>query len=157
MIIRFAQEKDIEDIEKLLVQICNVHSKQRPDLFKNDGQKYDKNQIKEIISDKTKPVIVAYDEENERVIGYAMCIFKISKADTAMCDMKTLYLDDLCVDESYRGRGIGRKIYDYLIEYAKKEDCYNITLNVWEGNKGAKKFYNKCGLTIQKTTLEKIL
>lgn len=157
MKIRLAQEKDIDDIEKLLIQICTVHSKQRPDLFKSGGQKYNKSQIKEIISDKTKPVIVAYDEGDKRVIGYAMCIIKTVKNDTALCDMKSLYLDDLCVDESYRGKGVGKKIYEYLIEYAKKESCYNITLNVWEGNEGAKNFYNKCGLTLQKTTLEKIL
>lgn len=157
MTIRFAQEGDIPDIEKLLVQVCNVHSDKRPDLFKNGGQKYNAHQIKEIISDKNKPVVVAYDEEAKCVLGYAMCVIKTIKNDTALCDMKTIYLDDLCIDENLRGKGIGKKIYNYIIEFAKKEGCYNITLNVWEGNDSAKNFYNKCGFKLQKSTLEIIL
>ena len=86
-----------------------------------------------------------------------MCIVQNVQNNTALHDMKTLYLDDLCVDETIRGQGIGRKIYDYLLEYAKKEGFYNFTLNVWECNEGAKRFYQNCGLSVQKTTLEKIL
>ena len=157
MIIRKAEERDIPDIERLLVQICTVHSDGRPDLFKNGGQKYNYGQIKEIINDINRPLFVACDDEIEGVIGYAMCIVQNVQNNTALHDMKTLYLDDLCVDESVRGQGIGKKIYDYLLEYAKKEGFYNLTLNVWECNEGAKRFYQNCGLSVQKTTLEKIL
>lgn len=157
MIIRMAQESDIEDIERLLIEICNVHNEGRPDLFKKDGKKYDKNQIMEIINDENRPVIVAFDEKNNKVLGYAMCVIQTVLNNNALFDMKTLYLDDLCVDGNIRGNGIGKQIYDYVLEYAKKIDCYNLTLNVWECNEGAKRFYNKCGLTPQKTTLEKIL
>lgn len=157
MIIRMAQESDIEDIERLLVEICNVHNEGRPDLFKKDGKKYDKNQMMEIINDENRPVIVAFDEKNNRVLGYAMCVIQTVLNNNALFDMKTLYLDDLCVDGQMRGNGIGKQIYDYVLEYAKKIGCYNLTLNVWECNEGAKRFYNKCGLTTQKTTLEKIL
>lgn len=157
MIIRMAQESDIEDIERLLVEICNVHSEGRPDLFKKDGKKYNKNQIKEIINDENRPVIVAFDEENSKVLGYAMCVLQTVANNNALCDMKTLYLDDLCVEGQMRSNGIGKQIYDFVLEYAKKIGCYNLTLNVWECNEKAKRFYNKCGLTPQKTTLEKIL
>ncbi len=157
MIIRMAQENDASDIARLLIQICTVHSVGRPDLFKNGGQKYNLTQIKEIINDDNRPVIVAFDEEKNKVLGYAMCIVQNVCSDTALNDNKTLYLDDLCVDAELRGQGIGREIYDYVIAYAKKTGCYNLTLNVWECNEGAKRFYERCGLAIQKTTLEKIL
>lgn len=157
MIIRFALESDIPDIEKLLVQVCNVHSESRRDLFKKDGQKYNENQLKRLISDKNTPIFTAFDESKQIVLGYAMCVIKQIEGDTALCDIKTLYIDDLCVDENYRGMRIGRQLYDYVIEYAKNIGCYNVTLNVWEDNNKAKNFYNKCGLKIQKTTLEKIL
>ncbi len=157
MTIRKAFESDIHDIERLLVQICTVHSEGRPDLFKNGGQKYNYDEIKAIINDENRPVIVAYDEEKKYVIGYAMCVFQTVKDSTALCDMKTLYLDDLCVDGNFRGNGIGKQIYDYVVDFAKKSGCYNLTLNVWECNEGAKRFYERCGLVTQKTTLEKIL
>lgn len=157
MTIRKADINDIPDIERLLRQICTVHSVGRPDLFKADGQKYNTKQIKEIIEDESRPLFVAFDEDNQSVIGYAMCIVQKVENNTALHDMKTLYLDDLCVDENIRGQGIGKKLYEFLLDYSKKEGFYNLTLNVWESNKSAKKFYEKCGLSVQKTTLEKIL
>lgn len=157
MIIRNAIEADIPDIERLLIQICTVHSEGRPDLFKSGGQKYNSLQIKEIIHDKNRLLIVAFDEEKNCVSGYAMCVVQTIENNTALHDMKTLYLDDLCVDESMRGKGIGSKLYEYLLQFAKKEDFYNLTLNVWACNKEAVRFYEKCGLSLQKSTLEKIL
>lgn len=157
MIIRNALESDIPDIERLLVQICTVHSEGRPDLFINGGQKYDAQQIRDIIADDNKPLFVAYDDENKRVAGYAMCVIEDTQGSTALCNVKTLYLDDLCVDSSLRGRGIGRMLFDYLVNFAEREGFYNLTLNVWECNEGAKRFYEKCGLSVQKTTLERIL
>lgn len=157
MVVRHAKESDIPDIEKLLVQVCTVHSEGRPDLFKNGGQKYNSKQLSEIIEDENRPVFVAYDEKSEHTVGYAMCVIQKVCGSGAMHDMKTLYLDDLCVDENIRGQGTGKMIYEYVLKFAKETGCYNLTLNVWECNKNAKKFYEKCGLVPQKATLEKIL
>ena len=69
----------------------------------------------------------------------------------------TLYIDDLCVDEKSRGQHIGRAIYEYVLKFAKENGCYNVTLNVWACNESAMKFYEKCGLSVQKIGMEKIL
>lgn len=74
-----------------------------------------------------------------------------------MTDIKTLYIDDLCVDEAFRGEHIGKSLYEYAIDYAKKHNYYNVTLNVWADNVNAVKFYKKVGLKIQKIGMEKIL
>ena len=71
--------------------------------------------------------------------------------------MKTLYIDDICVDEQYRGRHIGKALYEYVLEYARSIGCHNITLNVWEGNQPALQFYRNMGMGVQKTTMEVIL
>lgn len=84
-----------------------------------------------------------------------MCFSKTKRKFNA--NIKTLYIDDLCVDENLRGGGIGYKIFEHVKNYAKEEHCYNLTLNVWALNEGAKKFYEKCGLKIQKYTMENIL
>nr|MCR4790816.1 GNAT family N-acetyltransferase [Treponemataceae bacterium] len=67
------------------------------------------------------------------------------------------YIDDLCVDENIRGQHIGKSLYDYVLQFAKEEGCYNLTLNVWTLNPNAMKFYEKCGLLPQKIGMEKIL
>ena len=74
-----------------------------------------------------------------------------------MTDIKTLYLDDFCVDETARGKHIGTSLYEYVLKYAKEQGCYNVTLNVWADNVNAVKFYEKIGLKIQKIGMEKIL
>lgn len=156
MEIRRAQEKDMEDINRLLLQVCLVHHKGRPDLFKYGAKKYTDQQLKDLIADDGHPIFVAADE-NGRVLGYAFCVFQQYPDNNILTDIKTLYIDDLCVDETLRGRHIGRSLYDYVLNYAKESGCYNVTLNVWSCNQGAMKFYESCGLKPQKTGMEVIL
>lgn len=156
MLIRRAENIDIPKINDLLRQVCLVHHNGRPDLFKYGAQKYADEELIQIISDDEKPVFVAVDEEN-KVLGYAFCIFEQHINDNILTDVKTLYIDDLCVDESLRGKHIGKQLYDYAVSFAKENGCYNLTLNVWNCNESAMKFYEKCGLKPQKTHLETIL
>ena len=156
MNIRRAQEKDIPGIDRLLFQVCMVHHKGRPDLFKYGAKKYTDEELKAIIHDDKTPILVAVDEKEE-VLGYAFCIFKQHINNNILTDIKTLYIDDLCVDENIRGKHIGKSLYEKVLEFAKENNCYNVTLNVWSLNEGAMKFYEKCGLKPQKIGMETIL
>lgn len=153
--IRRAEERDIPVIDKLLYQVHKVHSDVRPDLFKAGAKKYTDEELKGIIGDGQTPVFVA--EEEGTVLGYAFCIHKQYIDDNNMTDVKTLYIDDLCVDESARGAHIGQSLYEYVLDYARKSGCYNLTLNVWADNENAVNFYKKIGLRVQKIGMETIL
>ncbi len=154
LIIRRADLKDIPTIDKLLLEVHKVHSDARPDLFKVGARKYTDEQLKEIITNDKTPVFVADDGT---VVGYAFCIHKQFINDNNMTDIKTLYIDDLCVDENCRGKHVGTKLYEYVLNYAKENNYYNVTLNVWAANTNALAFYQKIGLQIQKIGMEKIL
>lgn len=156
MNIRRAQEKDIERINKLLFQVNLVHHNGRPDLFKYGARKYTDEQLKEIIQDDKRPILVAADE-NDYVLGYAFCIFQQHLNDNILTDIKTLYIDDLCVDESLRGQHIGKTLYEAVLDFAREHQCYNVTLNVWSCNESAMKFYESCGLKPYKAGMEHIL
>lgn len=157
MEIRRAKEKDIDRINELLRQVCMVHHIGRPDLFQgNHNRKYTDEQLKEMIHDDKRPIFVAADEADE-ALGYAFCIFQQHPKDNILTDIKTLYIDDLCVDEKIRGRHIGKKLYESVLEFAREQSCYNVTLNVWCCNAAAMKFYEKCGLKPQKIGMETIL
>lgn len=156
MEIRRAEIKDMEGIDRLLCQVLMVHHNGRPDLFKPDAKKYTDEQLKEIIADDDRPIFVGTDEQG-RVLGYAFCIMQQHKNDNILTDIKTLYIDDLCVEEELRGQHIGRQIYEYVLKYAKSCGCYNVTLNVWNCNPPAMAFYEKCGLVPYKVGMEKIL
>lgn len=153
--IRRATENDIPVVDKLLYQVHKVHSDARPDIFKQGAKKYTDEQLKDIFANELTPVFVA--EKDGDVLGYAFCIHKQFINDNNMTDIKTLYIDDLCVDENARGAHIGTKLYEYVLDFAKNNGYYNVTLNVWADNASAVKFYEKIGLKIQKIGMEKIL
>ena len=133
MTVRFACEKDIPQMDSLLYQVERVHQQGRPDLFKEGAKKYTDNELKDMLKDKTKPIFAAVDE-NDVMKGYAFCVFQEHKDDNVLTDIKTLYIDDLCVDENCRGQHIGSVLYEAVKKFAKEQGCYNVTLNVWEFN-----------------------
>lgn len=155
MVVLRAQAKDIEKISELLSQVLTIHHTIRPDLFKPNAVKYKPDELEEIIKDDTKPIFVA--QSDGVVKGYAFCVIQKHENNNILTDVKTLYIDDLCVDASSRGEHVGKTLYEYVLDYAKSIGCYNVTLNVWEGNDGAKKFYESLGMKIQKTGMEIVL
>lgn len=156
MKVRMAQEKDIERIHSLLAQVAMVHHKGRPDLFKAGKSKYTDEELKVLLRDTSRPILAAVDE-NDCMQGYAFCIFQQYKDHNIMTDIKTLYIDDLCVDETMRGHHIGRMLYEAALDFAREHGCYNLTLNVWSCNENAMNFYQSCGLKPQKVGMEIIL
>ncbi len=156
MIIRRATEKDIEGINCLLEQVLYIHHTGRPDIFKAKGKKYTDEELLHIICDDSTPLFVATDDE-EKVLGHCFTVITEHKGHSALEDIKTLYIDDLCVDENARGQHIGRALYEHTLNFARESGCYNVTLNVWAKNESALKFYESMGLTVQKIGMEKIL
>ena len=144
MEIRFADSRDIPGIIDLLQQVGEVHHQIRPDLFRAGAQKYDEAALAQLLLDKTRPIFIA--EENGAVLGYAFCILQITQNDPVLCDWKVLYIDDLCVDEKMRGRGIAGALYQKVCAYAGELGCDAVTLNVWCGNDSALRFYERQGL-----------
>lgn len=146
----------MDGINKLLLQVLMVHHNGRPDLFKPNVKKYTDEELMTIIADDRRPIFVAVDE-NEEVLGYAFCVFQQHINSNIFTDVKTLYIDDLCVDEERRGMHIGKTLYEYVVNFAKESSCYNVALNVWSCNPNAMKFYESCGLSPQKIGMETIL
>ncbi len=153
--VRFAMEKDIPKMGDLLCQVDLVHHKGRPDIFKI-GRKYSDDELKVLLQDASRPILVAVDERDE-VMGYCFCIFQQHLDNSVLTDIKTLYIDDLCVDETLRGKHVGKELYHAAVDLARREGCYNLTLNVWSCNPSALKFYESCGLVPQKIGMELVL
>jgi len=152
--IRKATEKDIPQVLELLHQVNMVHYEIRPDLFKPHTTKYSAEELTTLFRDESKPVFV-FDDGG--VQGYAFCQVSEVKDHLLLQDNKMLYIDDICVDEKARGRHVGKALFDHVKEYAQTIGCHHITLNVWEGNEPALRFYRNMGMQVQKTTMEIIL
>lgn len=154
--VRMAEQKDIPAILELLVQVDMVHHNGRPDIFNGPATKYSGDELKTMVGKETDPIFVCVDE-NDKVLGHAFCETKQIIGNHVLTDIKTLYIDDICVDEKARGGHVGTSLYDHVISFAKEHDYYNVTLNVWSCNPTAMKFYEAMGMKPQKVGMEVVL
>ena len=154
--VRRAGPGDVPALLRLLLQVDLVHHRARPDLFRGPAVKYSAQELEVLLRDETRPVFV-FEDDSGTVTGHAFCILRRFENDNVLTDVKTLYIDDICVDETARRHGVGRALFDFVRAYAEEQGCYNLTLNVWTCNPGATEFYRSCGLVPQKVTMEQIL
>lgn len=154
--VRRAAERDIPAIMALLVQVNMVHHVGRPDLFKGPTTKYTEAELAALLESDDTPVFVGVDEAG-RVLGHGFCVVQRQANSRLMTGITTLYIDDICVDEAARGLGVGRALYEHILEHARALGCYNVTLNVWSCNPGAMRFYEKLGMKPYKVGMETIL
>ena len=151
MLIRRAIAADIPDLLRLLVQVCDVHAEIRPDIFKRGGVKYTESDLTEILSDESRPIWCAL--EDGKFLGYCFCQWKETPDRSVGFARKELYIDDLCVDASARGKGVATALFDFVTKTAKAEGANFITLNVWQGN-SALNFYEKMGMKPRKVFMD---
>lgn len=152
MEIRFAEVRDIPGMEKLLLQVGEVHHQIRPDIFRPGALKYTPEELEELLKDPSRPIFVAVEETG--VLGYAFCIHRSYDGTGASTCRREIYVDDVCVDEAARGQGIATKLLNRVFDYAKEESCQFVTLNVWNGNDTARRFYEGLGMTPRNFNME---
>lgn len=152
MTIERANKNHIPGLIRLLYQVGDVHHQIRPDIFRAGAIKYTEKNLEELLRDETKPIFVAVEGEN--VLGYCFCVIEDSRGSTVLTDRVEIYIDDLCVEETCRGQGVAKALYEHTCAWAKDLGCAFVTLNVWCGNDGAMKFYEKMGLTPRKIFME---
>lgn len=155
MNIRAADRQDIPGILELLRQVGQVHHEIRPDIFPAGTLKYDTDRLMQRLADPTQPVFVA--EQDGQIVGHCFCEHKEYEDAGASIRRKELYIDDLCIDENSRGKGVAQALYRHVCDYATAQGCNYITLSVWNGNGRATAFYEKMGLTPRYTTMERKL
>ena len=153
--VRRAEARDIPAILNLLVQVDMVHHNGRPDLFRGPATKYSAEELAAILADEETPVFVCTDGQ-DRVLGHGFCVMEHTGSHV-LEEHTTLYIDDICVEETARGQGVGRALYEHILDFARGKGAYNVTLNVWSCNPGAMAFYEKLGLVPYKVGMEKIL
>ncbi len=155
MPIRKAKVSDIPALQELLQQILLVHHQARPDIFKAKGSKFSNEELEKILGQESTPIFV-FESESREILGHLFCSIK-EPSSPVLNPIKTLFIEDLCVDEKARGQKVGKQLYHFAEDYARKIGCYNLTLNVWNDNVGALRFYERLGLQAQETVMEKIL
>ena len=146
------RDGDAAAVNGLLSQIVRVHHKVRPDLFRAEFHADDNN----VRQSEDEPLFVAVNEENN-VVGCIWCLFAKERDNTLKVDRDWLCIDDICVEEAYRGQGIGKKLMEFAAGLAREKGLDRIQLNVYEDNAAAVRFYESLGFATQKRVLELIV
>ena len=156
MRIRRAEEKDIPRLHELLGQVLQIHADIRPDIFIPGTTKYTDEELRDMIHDDQNPIYIAADEQ-DICEGYAFCQLRQQPFSNNMVPFLSLFIDDLCVDQKTRGQHVGESLFEFVKQEAKRLGCYEVQLNVWDGNTSAEKFYEKMGMKTKERRLEYIL
>ena len=155
MEIRRATLADIPELLRLLLQVHGVHAEGRPDLFKPGARKFEAGELESLLADDETWIFVA--AEGEELLGHAFCTFEHHAGKHGWQDIDSLHIDDICVDEAARKSGIATALYRHILDFARERGFYNVTLNVWECNPGARAFYEAMGMKPYRTGMETIL
>ena len=144
MKIEIPQIKDYELVNKLAVQVHELHVDWRPDLFISVDEVISKEYFNELILNKQILVAKIADE----VVVYI--IFNIREKEIpSMRYRKQLNIDAMCIDENHRGKGIGTQLLECVKEFAIENNCTDLYLTVNEENAGAIKTYEKFGMKVK--------
>lgn len=151
IIIRNAKDNDFNQVHKLVMQVHNLHVNERSDIYKNvDPLCFE--EFKQKLLDSNNIYLVA--EIQGQIVGICFSQIKEIIDNKIMKDRKILHIEDICVDEKQRRNGIGKKLYNHIIQCAKENYIDNIGLVVWGFNKNAIKFYENIGMKIKNIKFE---
>lgn len=152
MEIRFAQDEDLEQINKLRKQVNDLHVKGKPEIFKPGFSDELREYIYDIFRDTQKKIVVCVIDGN--ICAFAVLHHIIRPETPYMFERDYLDIDEICVDEAFRLRGIGAHMIDFIRDSAKSEGFERIELNMWEFNQNALAFYEAVGFSTYRRYME---
>ena len=147
--IRIARESDYTQVENIMNQVNALHVTWRPDIYKNINPVLPKAMYMEHL-DKNEVVVATV---NEQVVGILIYVTRFISGGP-MVNRKVLFIDSMAVDEKYRGKGIGHKLFDYIKEICKENQYDGLELQVNARNAAAKEMYEKYGFTEKSINME---
>ncbi len=151
MIIRRMTFEDYEQAEELFKKLHNLHAEMEPDIYKKLDCVNKKRDFKKQVKSKYKIMLCA--EENGKIIG----VSNTKLCTSGMTEIKMAFMDALYVEDKFRGKGIGKKLFLETEHIAKENGAKRLDLHVWEFNANAINFYKSLGMEVQRYTFEKNL
>ena len=153
LFVRRMTEGDFAGILPLQEEIQRLHLAARPDVFRPGAVSYPEEALRRVVSDPGWRCAVC--EAEGRLVGFVFAFVRRLRDHRNMRDADVLLIDDLCVAEDFRRRGVGRALFDYAEAAAKEAGCGRLELSVWAFNGEAMGFYRAMGLAPREIRMEK--
>lgn len=147
----FALE-DFESINLLMKQVHKLHLENRPDIYAEIDNPLSENDFKNIVQDENSVAILA--ENNGEILGLCIVTIRQPSKNPVLVPRKVAYMEDLCVRQDCRKKGIGRRLYSEVLDRIKSIDVDSLELMVWSFNEGAIEFYKSMGMTPRNYMME---
>ena len=148
--LELARPGDREAINTLALQVHTMHVVWRPDLYEMTDVLYSEERFYRMVQDRQLYVARIGDV----IVGYVAV--KIRDYDwTGVIPRKVMIVDEICVDELCRGRGIGTEMMEDVRVLARAFRCTDMQLGVYPQNDTAVGFYQKCGFTIRSIDMQR--
>lgn len=147
--LELARAEDRSAVNVLASQVHQLHVQWRPDLYTHADELWPQARFDDAVS--CQQLFVGKIEG--AVVGYVLV--KIRNYDFAgHVKRRVLLIDELCVDESKRNRGIGTEMMIDVRAIARAFGCTDLQLGVYPQNNEALAFYQKCGFRIRSIDMQ---
>ena len=147
--LELARECDWEAVNRLSIQIHDLHAHWRPDIYFHCDEPFPREAFLQGI--RNRMVYIA--KIHNTVVGYVV-LSVVQKNGPGVVDQKLMRLDSICVDEAARGQGIGKAIIADVRALSKVFGCSGVILGVHPENDFAVGFYQKCGFRIRTINMD---
>lgn len=144
VIVEIPKMEDFENVNKLAKQVHKLHVNWRPDLFLDVEEVIKREDFEKMVQE--NQIFIA-KFENE-IVGYVTINIQ-EKTNPSMRYRKQITIDAICVDENYRGKGIGTILLNYVKKIGKENNCTDMYLTVNEENENAIKIYENFGMKVK--------
>ena len=147
--LELARKSDWEAVNRLSVQIHDLHVSWRPDIYFHSEEPYPYEVFLEDIQNR---MVYVAKLQNEAV-GYVV-LKLLKKGGPGAVEQNLLRLESICVEETLRGHGIGKTMVADVRALARAFGCNGVILGVHPENDEAVGFYQKCGFRIRTINMD---
>ncbi len=148
--LRKAVQSDIEQLAQIAFELHELHVNSDPTDFRSVPQEYFKGELSDYLQSEDKSILV---NDDCGINAYAAVKFTDIN-DPTRCPRKVCMVDCFAVKERFRRQGIGKRLMEFVSQYAKEQGCTDLRLGVKSFNENAHKFYKSLGFSERTKTLE---
>lgn len=150
--LELAVETDREAVNRLACQVHAMHVGWLPETYEMPPEMYPKERFQKAIAERSLYVARLHGA----VVGYMNLMIR-NFDGLGLKKRKVLRIDEIAVEESLRGQGVGTKMMEDVRALAKILGCTSLQLGVYPQNDAAVAFYQKCGFTVRSLEMQRKL
>ena len=135
----------VEVISQVTSELVEAFARLVPQLSKSNRPPTER-ELAAIVASRASVLFLAYDEDDEIVGSLTLVLFRIPTGLRA-------WIEDVVVDESARGKGVGHRMNEAAIDYARKAGAKTVDLTSRPSRDVANRLYQRLGFQKRDTNV----